>query len=194
MRSPRRLAAMLTAVAAVVLSAQASLAVPPVPIGIPPESQTGAVGPYVIADFPLDTALTCSYTTLGAKLVKVVVKPPEVRWPDTNGDNPNQKGRIRHVVIVQRSTDGGTTWKKLGTSTVQTAVATETTPAPLTKRTVAVNVNGLTTKVRVLHRIQWIRGDGSVRGTIKHWYGFARRAAPEMTAYIDVAPCGNALA
>ncbi|MFN8623603.1 MAG: hypothetical protein U0869_22925 [Chloroflexota bacterium] len=186
MRRFPRPAALLVAVAALILSSQAALAGP----SMPPEQQTGSVGPYSISDGPALTGAICRYSdTLPLKLRAVVVKPPQVRWPDTSSGNASEHGKIRHTVIVQRSTDGGGSWRFFARSAAQTAGATETTPAALTKRTVAISAPGKHAIFRIVSRIEWIRPNGTVRGTLLHWYANARWASDQLQGTIESGIC-----
>ena len=146
MRSIRLSTALVVAAFATILTAGGALAGVPTP----PEQQSGSVGPYLIRDGSQSTAASCDYPDSGAlKLKAIIVKAPEVRWADTDSGNDNEHGRIGHRIIVQRSTDGGTTWTKVKASTRQVAGATESTAANLTKRTVSVSVSGQSTLLRV---------------------------------------------
>jgi hypothetical protein len=190
MRHLRRPFALLLAAAALALPAPSAFAGEP----IPPEKQTGSVGPTLIVDGPAMTAATCRYSdTLPLKLRSVIVKPPKVYWPDTNSDVDNQHGKVRHRVIVQRSTDGGSTWSLYRASAVQSAIAGEKVAAPLTKRTVSISLASKTTVFRVVSKIQWIRPNGSVRGTLLHWYHSTRWASDQLQGTIEPGPCANKL-
>ena len=95
--------------------------------------------------------------------------------------------------MVQRSTDGGSTWSKLKASTSQTAGATESTAANLTKRTVLLSLSGNQPLLRVYSKIQWIRPNGTVRGTLKHWYEYSRWTSDQLQGTIESGPCANIL-
>jgi hypothetical protein len=188
-RTFRRSASLLVSAAALLLSAQAALAAGPT---MPAEQTTGSVGPYAILDGSSLTAAICRFTDAEPlKLQRIVVKPPKVQWPDTNADNDLQHGRVRHRIVVQRSIDEGQTWTFYRASTPQTAVAFESTAAPLTKRSVAISIGNKDAQLRVLSKIEWLRVDGSVRGTLLHWYEHGRWVSDQLQGTIEPGPCSN---
>lgn len=188
MRSFRLPTALATAAFALALSAGSALAGAPTP----PEQQTGSVGSYLIRDSAASTGARCSYTDSGPlKLQRIQVVAPEVRWPDTNSSIDNQHGTVGHRIIVQKSTDGGTTWTKVKASTLQKRTAYENSAANLTSRSVAISVSGASTQLRVLSKIVWINKNGTTRGTIKHWYDHSRWQSDQFAWNIQQGPCAN---
>ncbi len=159
---------------------------------VPSPPPTGSVGDALIRDSSLDTAATCRYDSdVAPRLNRISVGAPMVYWPDTDSDNDFQHGKVSHVIIVQRSNNGGAAWSRYRTSTVQTAIAYEGSPAPLTKRLVSVSVAGTTPIFRVLSRIRWHNNDGTVRGTLKHWYSYARWTGEAFGGVVVHVPCLN---
>lgn len=191
MRSVRLSTALVIAAFATILTAGGALAGVPTP----PEAQTGSVGPYLIRDSFGSTAASCDYPDTGGLVLKaIIVKAPEVRWADTDSNNDNEHGKIAHRIVIQRSNDNGVTWTKLKSSTRQVAAATESAAANLTKRTVSISVNGNKPLLRVYSKIQWIRPNGTVRGTLKHWYAYSRWTSDQLQGTIEPGPCHNVLA
>lgn len=186
MRSLRLSTAIAGAAFAIVLSAGGALAGAPTP----PEQQTGSVGGYYIRDASASTGARCIFANSGPiRLKKIQVIAPEVRWPDTNSDNDNQKGTVGHRIIVQKSTDGGLTWTKYKASSMQKATAYETKAAALTKRSVDITATGSTKQFRVLSKIVWFNKNGSVRGTLKHWYDYSRWQSDQFAWTVQQGPC-----
>jgi hypothetical protein len=186
MRSIRLSTAIAGAAFAIVLSAGGTLAASPTP----PEQQTGSIEPPVIRDSSASTGARCIFANTGPlRLQKIEVVAPEVQWPDDNSDNDNQHGTVGHRIIVQKSTDGGTTWTKYKASSLQKKTAYEHTAAPLTKRTVLITATGSNKMFRVLSKIVWFNKDGTTRGTLKHWYDYSRWQSDQFAWNISQGPC-----
>ena len=186
MRSLRLSTAIAGAAFALILSAGGTFAASPTP----PEQQTGSVGPYLIRDSSASTAARCRFADSGPlRLRKIEVVAPEVRWPDTNSDNDNQHGTVGHRIIVQKSTDGGTTWTKYKASGLQKKTANENKVAALTKRTVDITATGSNKQFRVLSKIVWFNKNGTTRGTLKHWYDYSRWQSDQFAWNISQGPC-----
>lgn len=186
MRSFRLPTALATAAFALALSAGSAVAFGPTP----PEQQTGSVGPYLIRDSSLSTGARCSYTDSGLlRLERIAVVPPEVRWPDTNSDNDNQHGTVGHRIIVQRSNDNGATWTKYKASALQKKTAYEGSAANLTTRSVAISIANPAAGLRVISKIVWFNKNGTVRGTLKHWYDYSRWDSDQFVSNVVEGPC-----
>jgi hypothetical protein len=190
MRTFRLSTALVVAAFASVLSVGSVMAGVP----MPPEKQTGSVGDYTIRDSAVDTAATCHYNNnLTPKVDRIAVVAPRVFWPDQNSSNDTEHGKVRFWIVVQKSTDGGTTWSKVASSTPSTGYAYEMTKAPLTRRTVSFSVAGSQTLLRVLSKIRWYNPNGSPKGTVTHWYSYARYTGQQLQGTIEPTPCPNKL-
>jgi len=190
MRPIRLSTALVVAALASILTAGSALAGVP----MPPEKQTGSVGEYTIRDTALDTAATCHYSdTAIPKLDRIAVVAPSVYWPDPDSGNDNEHGKVKFWIVVQKSTDGGSTWSRVAASTRSTGVAYEDTKAPLTLRTVPVAVGGSQPILRVLSKIRLYNPDGSAKGTITHWYSYARYTGQQLQRTLWPTPCANKL-
>ena len=163
---------LLGVVAALVLTAAA-----PVAAGGPPEKQTGQFGHYDVRDSSDAPVVNCRYaTTSKPKLDKFVAKVPRIWWPDTNSDNDRQHGKVGWQVRIQGASnpvDGP--WLRVFTSSTVKAIAYEDQPfgdvsdaAPLTIRGFTWDRSG-TGVYRVVYKLFWYNGDGSVKGSITHW-------------------------
>jgi hypothetical protein len=166
-RTVRLLPAFSMTLLATVLAAGSAVAGVPVP----PETKTGKVGPYVIADAQADTIATCTYSPKSndATLQQVIVDPPQVRWPNTKPAVPGQKGKVGWRVIIQAANVSWTTWTTIAQRPMQKRTATETKAAAFTKRTIAVPATEPITGIRVIVVAAWYKPDGSLRGRVKHW-------------------------
>ena len=188
MRSPRLPVAVLGAAVASLLTVGSSLAGVP----LPPEKQIGSIGPVLIRDSFQTTAATCDYADSGViKLQRIVVKAPDVRWPDTSSENDNQHGTVRHRILVEKSTDGGASWTAYRSSVAQSMVAYENAPATLTKRIVSVDLASSEIRLRVSSKIQWLRPNGTVRGSLRHWYSHAHWGGDQLQGSIESGVCNN---
>ena len=56
-----------------------------------------------------------------------------------------------------------------------------------------VRFSGTEPLLRVYSRIQWIRPNGTVRGTLKHWYEYSRWTSDQLQGTIESGPCANIL-
>ena len=165
-RSLRLLPVVSIALLATVLAASSAVA----GIPVPPETKTGKVGPYLISDADGDTLVSCTYSPASddAKLQKVTVHPPEVRWPNTKPAVPGQKGTVGWRVIIQAADPGWSTWTTVAQRPMQKRTATETKPAAFTSRTFDLPATEPYTGIRVIVIAAWYKADGSLRGRVRH--------------------------
>lgn len=165
-RTLRLLPALPIALLASMLAASGAVA----GIPVPPETKTGKVGPYVIADATGDTLATCTYspTSDDATLQRVIVQPPKVRWPNTKPAVPGQKGTVGWRVIIQVADVSWTTWTTIAQRPMQKRVATESKPAAFTSRSIDLPATEPYTGIRVIVIAAWYKADGSLRGRVRH--------------------------
>jgi hypothetical protein len=132
-------------------------------------AQSGTTGNYEFQDYP---GAKCKMVNDWGKhyaLVKIVVRPPSVWWPDRDPSKANESGRVGWRAIIQKSGGVDGPWTAVKRTPIQKATAYEGTQAPFTKQSVSWNpekqANSL---VRVVVKAFWYRKDGSVLGRAKH--------------------------
>jgi hypothetical protein len=149
----------------------------------PPDQYHGSYAHYDFHDYAYGSHLgnvDCSYRTLSngnGRLESFTVRPPRVWWPDTSSSSSHQHGTVGWRFRIQQTTDpDDDPWTTVYSSSIQKKTAYEDHPgyddadmAPFTTRSKAWS-SSQTVYFRIKATIYWYHSNGTVRGSVDHWY------------------------
>ena len=132
---------------------------------------TGKVGSHMLIDTKPQVGAKCSYS--GGRITSIWVRGPLMYARDKTGGVDEQQ--VGWKFTVQRRGTSSKPWKPFLVSSVQTATATDFTPASVTNRSLPIDPPAgdyFTTGYRVFVTLYWYT-NGEVSGVAKHridWY------------------------
>ena len=149
----------------------------------PGDHSTGQIGHYDFRDGPYgshDGNVDCEYHTYSNGQQRIdgfTFRAPRIWWYDQNGDTTHEHGTVGWRYRVQETTDpDDVDFATVYTSSIQKKTAHEDHPgfsdgdrAPFTTRHLDWS-NGHTVYYRIKYTITWYASNGSVKGTLDHWY------------------------
>lgn len=177
------LARRLLAVPAVLLCLAVAGVAPVAAYDPPFDNESGQHGHYDFVDYATtahDGRIDCGYRKLSngnRRLSSFRVRPPRAWWSDQSSDTNREHGTIGWRFRIQQTTDpDDDPWTTVYSSTVQKRTGYEDHPgysdadkAPFVTRTKSWSSSG-TVYLRVKVTIYWYRGNGTVKGSVDHWY------------------------
>jgi hypothetical protein len=183
MRRPARTLRRALLAPALMLCLVLAASVPAAAYTPPNDYQTGQIGHYDFDDYAIgshDGNVDCDYHVYSngqRRLTKFVFRLPRIWWFDTNSSTTHEHGTVGWQYRVQKSTDPDSVpFSTVFTSSVQKHTAHEDHPgfsdgdrAPFTTRTLNWS-SGQTESYRIKYTITWYQSDGTVKGTLSHWY------------------------
>ena len=112
------------------------------------------------------------------RLKQFVLHTPKVWWYDHDSGTTHEHGTVGWQYRIQMSSDlASVPFQTIFTSKIQKRTAYEDHPgysdgdkAPFSARTLSWET-GNPEWYRVKYTIIWYRSDGTVKGTLSHWYG-----------------------
>ena len=145
--------------------------------------QSGQTGDYGTRSSTKGPEAKCGYTS------PFSAHPLQLHWmkvyPVLVGPATGLSQKVSWTVVIQKSTNGGTTWKNTGSPKTQTGTATGSSNPHYT--TVTINLTGtMGVQYRAVSTLKWLH-NGSTTGLVKFrmtTYGIQEGSA-QSTAVLD---------